>query len=246
MYARFFAPDARTSGGQIALPSDEARHLSRVLRLGVGAAIRVFDGAGREFDAVVESVTKGEARVRLGDPVAATPELPVALTLAMAVLKGDKMDDVVRDATMMGVSAIQPLLTSRTEVAAATLERGHRVERWQRIAVASVKQCGRAVVPAVREPQSVSACLAGHSATHTAVMLVEPGVAANAMPLSGLGDAAPAAATLLIGPEGGWTPQEVAAAAGACQLLTLGGMTLRADAAPMVATTALLARWRLL
>jgi 16S rRNA (uracil1498-N3)-methyltransferase len=247
MHARFYAPDADVTGALIALPDEEAEHLSRVLRLGAGAAIQVFDGRGREFEAVVESVTKSQARVRVGDAVASAPELPIALTLAQAVLKGDKMDDIVRDAVMLGAVAIQPLLTSRAEVSAATLERGRRRELWQRFAIASVKQCGRAVMPTVHEPRSLDDVLQASRAGSPpglAVMLVEPGAAPQAIAMRDLGGDAPPQVMLLIGPEGGWSPQEIAAASPGCQMVTIGGITFRADAAPSIAIAALLARWR--
>ena len=249
MHARFYAPDADVTGALIALPDEEAEHLSRVLRLGAGAAIQVFDGRGREFEAVVESVTKSQARVRVGGAVASAPELPIALTLAQAVLKGDKMDDIVRDAVMLGAVAIQPLLTSRAEVSAATLERGRRRERWQRIAIASVKQCGRAVVPTVHEPRSLDDALQASRAGSPPVrnvMLVEPGAAPQALALRDLESDAPPQVMLLIGPEGGWSPQEIAAAATVCRMVTMGGITFRADAAPSIAIAALLARWKVL
>src|SRR6188472_2052782 len=156
VHARFHAPDAREPGQVITLADDEAAHLTRVLRLQVGAPVRVFDGAGLEFDAVVETTSKRGADIRLLTPHQAVAEPRIRVTLAQAVLKGDKMDDVVRDAVMMGVAAILPLITARTEVSPAVLERGRRRERWQRIAVMSAKQCGRAVVPAVLEPVAFS------------------------------------------------------------------------------------------
>lgn len=248
MHARFYAPDADATGDLVALPTEEMEHLSRVLRLGVGAAIQVFDGRGHEFHAVVESLTKIEARVRIGGAVVPAPELPVALTLAPAVLKGDKMDDIVRDAVMLGAVAVQPVLTSRTEVSATILERGRRRERWQRIALASVKQCGRAVVPIVQEPRSIDQVLQGLAAgpAWSGLMLVEPGAAPGSIAVRDLEGAAPSQATLLIGPEGGWSPQEVEAGAAVCQMVTMGGITLRADAAPSIAIAALLARWKVL
>src|SRR5262245_57627751 len=109
MPARFLAPDARATGALVALPADESAHLTRVLRLRSGDAVRVFDGRGREFDAVVEQAGKSGVHVRLGAAREAAAERRVAVTLAQAVLKGDKMDDVVRDAAMIGVSAVQPL-----------------------------------------------------------------------------------------------------------------------------------------
>ena len=137
---RFFAPHATDTGASIELPEEESTHLARVLRLPPGARIRVFDGRGREWDATVERVAKQTVAVTLGESAPPAREAGIALTLAIAVLKGDKMDDVVRDAVMLGVTAIQPVVTTRTEVSAAAIERSRRVDRWQRVAVSSSKQ----------------------------------------------------------------------------------------------------------
>ncbi len=99
MHARFFAPDLAAPGEVIALPPDESRHLTRVLRLRAGDRVIVFDGRGRQAEARVETTGKTVA-VRIGRPVPAVPEPLVAVTLAQAVLKGDAMDQVVRDATI--------------------------------------------------------------------------------------------------------------------------------------------------
>jgi len=246
--ARFFAPDAIRSGVVIALPDDEAQHLTRVLRLKAGAAISVFDGRGHEFEAVVEKAGKSQVLVAVGrsrEPVAREPR--VAVTLAQAVLKGDKMDDVVRDAVMMGVAAIQPLVTTRTEVALPALQRGRRVERWHRVAVASAKQSGRATVPTILPPrlfETVPVALADMTLPGPGLMLVEPGASDEALSLADLDPAAPRETTLLIGPEGGWTSEEIALASRACRLITLRAPTLRADAMPLIALSALLTAWR--
>lgn len=241
MHARFLAPGVTLiSGTLVALPADEAAHLTRVLRLGSGARVRVFDGRGTEFDGVVEQADRRGVAVRLGDAVAPAPEAPVAVTLVQAVLKGDKMDDVVRDAVMMGVAAIQPVTTARTEVAHVTRAGGGRHERWTRIAVASAKQCGRAVVPAVRETRALEEV--GPGLPERRVMLVEPS-AAGAVTPGGLARVERGPVAILVGPEGGWTPAELAAAGQGSQFLTLGGRTLRADAAATVAMAALFAVW---
>ena len=246
MNARFFAPDAHARGDLAALPADEAQHLTRVLRLGAGAAVRVFDGRGAEFDAIVDAVTKGGVTVRLGAAVTPAPEPRVAVTLVQAVLKGDKMDDVVRDAVMMGAVAIQPVVTARTEVALAALTRGRRRERWQRIAVSSVKQCGRAVVPVIRDPcdiAEVPAAVASLALPAPALMFVEPGATAATMGIADLDGPAPAEVTVAIGPEGGWTSGEIEAAEAVCRLVSMGARTLRADATAVVAMAALFTRW---
>jgi 16S rRNA (uracil1498-N3)-methyltransferase len=237
-FARFYAPAAGVTGARILLPVDEAEHLTRVLRLSIGGRVRVFDGRGAEYEAVVDSQDREGVRLIIGAPCAPVPEPRVAITLAQAVLKGDKMDEVVRDAVMIGVAAIQPLLTARTEISIAALTRGRRRERWERIAVSSAKQCGRAVVPRILEAQP----FAGVSIPQPVFVLVEPGVGSG-VPLRDLGSDIPAQATLLVGPEGGWTPEEVRVAATLGTLVTLGGRTLRADAMALVALAAVFARW---
>jgi 16S rRNA (uracil1498-N3)-methyltransferase len=153
---------------------------------------------------------------------------------------------VVRDAVMIGATAIQPIVTARTEVSVATLEKGHRRERWQRIAISSAKQCGRAVVPPVAEPVVLEAfiqTLLGSWLSGPALMLVEPGASKAALSLGELDVEPPKAASIVVGPEGGWTPEESEAASTVCRLVTLGGRTLRADAMATVALAALFARW---
>jgi 16S rRNA (uracil1498-N3)-methyltransferase len=244
--ARFHAPDAHASGDVVALPDEEAQHLTRVLRLKAGDAIRVFNGRGAEFDAAIVNAGRNSVDVRIGAPREAAREARVSLTLAQAVLKGDKMDDVVRDAVMIGVAAIQPIITTRSEVTRAALERGRRTERWQRVAVSSAKQCGRAVVPAILDPLPFDALperIGAMRLPGPALMLVEPGASAESLSLGDLDAAPPREATLVIGPEGGWTQEEIEAAAGPCRLLTLGDRTIRADAMASIAISALFARW---
>ncbi len=223
----------------IELPEDEALHLVRVLRLSAGDRIRVFNGRGDEWFATVDDAGKRRVSARLNEPSRPAPEARVPITLAVAVLKGDKMDGIVRDAVMLGVTAVVPMLTARTEIARAAIERSDRIARWQRIAVSSAKQCGRAVVPGVHPVSRLDDVLRD---SPLCVMLVEPSVSSAAHRLRDL--PAMDRVTLLIGPEGGWTPEEVAAAVERkARLVTLGPRTLRADAVPIVALTALRVQW---
>jgi 16S rRNA (uracil1498-N3)-methyltransferase len=243
--ARFFAPEAAATGDLIALPDEEAQHLRRVLRLAAGERVRVFNGRGGEFTAAVEHAARDGVHVRLLATNAAAPEPRLTITLVQAVLKGDKMDDVVRDAVMLGVGSIQPVVSTRTEVSLAALERSHRRDRWARIAVSSAKQCGRAVVPMIAEPRPFAEIpIAVHDLAlpAPALMLVEPGASADTVALGDLDPVAPAAATVIIGPEGGWTADEIQRAAPSCRLVSLGGRTIRADVMAVVAIAALFAR----
>jgi 16S rRNA (uracil1498-N3)-methyltransferase len=212
-----------------------------VLRLGAGAEIDVFDGRGGMCHARVAEVKGARVQVELIAPAAAAPEAAVRVTLAVSVLKGDKMDDVVRDSVMMGAVAIEPVVAARSEISLAALTRGQRAARWRRIALSSVKQCGRAVVPAVAQPQALPAWLEERR-TERVLVLREP----SRGRVSRLGQTPRAEAVrLLIGPEGGWSDEELSAfdAAGFAAV-SLGGRTLRADAAPLVAMAALYEAWQ--
>ncbi len=213
-----------------------------MLRLASGDRVRVFNGRGAEFEAVVDVADRDGVRLCIGAPCSPAPEPRVSITLAQAVLKGDKMDDVVRDAVMMGVAAIEPIVTARTEISMAALTRARRRERWERIAVSSAKQCGRAVVPPVLEPLSFATTSALRLPSPVFI-LVEPGAVCG-VALSDLDTAIPEHATLVVGPEGGWIPDEVQIASTIGTLVTLGGRTLRADAMALVALSALFTRWR--
>ena len=238
---RFFVPAAEATGSIVAVPPDEAAHLTRVLRLKAGDAVRVFDGRGHEWQAEVSVIEKGAASVRLGAPVEPAREAAVDVALAAAILKGDKMDDVVRDAVMLGVTSILPLITARTEIPSHTVWQRGRVARWQRIALSSAKQCGRAVVPPVGEVIDIQELVEAPSSSER-VMLVEPGAGGKSQALRNMPRAN--TVTLVVGPEGGWDPQEIATASAAgIVLATLGQQTLRADAVPLVALTALRVLW---
>ena len=242
---RFFIPSLDPGDETAVLPKDEAEHATRVLRLGAGDAVAVFDGRGNEFLAeIVAAPGKRDVRVRLQSRIEPPPEAAVPITLVQAVLKGDKMDDIVRDAVMLGVAAIQPIVSKRTEVTVAALIKGARLDRWRRVAVASVKQSRRATVPEVRTPLTLETFL-DEPATAMRLMLVEPAAGASSEPLSALKDGQiPADATVLVGPEGGWVETECHQAHGrGVRLVTLGHRTLRADAVPVAAISVLQFLW---
>jgi 16S rRNA (uracil1498-N3)-methyltransferase len=241
---RFFAPALDSGDETVTLPRDEGEHLTRVLRLGAGDTVAVFDGRGGEFLARVASAIRRDVRVQILSRIDPVAESAVALTLAQAVLKGEKMDDVIRDAVMLGVSAVQPVVTKRSETTVGALLKSARLERWRRVALASVTQSRRAVLPEIRVPLTLEVALAEPAAA-LRMMLVEPAAAARVEPMSALqGAPAPPDATLFVGPEGGWAEEEwVAAAARGVRLFSLGPRTLRADAVPVAAISVLNFVW---
>jgi len=241
---RFFAPELDPGDEIVTLPKSEAEHLTRVLRLGAGDTVHVFDGRGHEFVGKVASAARRDVRIQLLSPTQPAEESAIALTLAQAVLKGDKMDDVIRDAAMLGAMAIQPLVTKRAETTVAALRRGARLDRWRRIALSAVKQSRRAVLPDVRSPLTLEDYL-GEPAAELRVMLVEPDAGAMVEPFAVLKHMRPPSDVgLIVGPEGGWGAEEwgMAEQHGA-RLMTLGGRTLRADAVPVAAISILHFLW---
>ena len=242
MLPRFLAPDLDPARGIATLTEGEAHHLTRVLRLGVGDRVALFDGRGVEFEARVDGISGSTVQLRLEAPIVSAVERKVALTLAQAVLKGSGMDDVVRDATMMGVNAIVPLVTEHTIARRAASS--HGAERWRRVAVASAKQCRRARVPDVTEPISFDE-FRRQSRTNPTLMLVEPSIQGlQPRPIRSLLEQQPESARLVVGPEGGWAAEEVSAAVAAGFVgITLGPLTLRAESAAFAALAALFVVW---
>lgn len=230
MLPRFYTPALTPEIDRLDLQDDEAHHLSKVLRLKQGDPVLVFDGAGLQRQAQVGELHRARVTLQLGAVAPAAPELAVRVVLAQALLKGDSMDQVVRDATTVGVHEIVPLVTSHTDVRLAADRVSGRVDRWQRIAVSATKQCGRAVVPSVRQPAAFADVI-GRRGEAVCLMLVEPLSGVRLTPLDALRPAAPGAQVIvLVGSEGGWSPEELdLAARGGVDLVSLGGRTLRAE-----------------
>jgi 16S rRNA (uracil1498-N3)-methyltransferase len=241
---RFFAPSLDSGDETARLPRDEAEHLTRVLRLGPGDSVAVFDGRGHEFLATVVTAAHREVRVQLVSRIEPAAEAAVPLLLVQAVLKGDKMDEIVRDAVMMGVAAVQPVVTERSETTVAALGRSGRVDRWRRVALASVKQSRRAVLPEVKGPLTFDSWLDEPMPAMT-LMMVEPVRSIQAQPFSALQQSSPPPdAALIVGPEGGWSDTELTAAQRhGVRLITMGSRTLRADAVPVAAISVLQYVW---
>lgn len=226
------------------LPESEALHLTQVLRLKAGLTVQVFDGEGHEFRGTIVSADRTGAIIDTLEPVEPAREPRVAVTLAQGMLKGRKFDGVIRDAVMLGVSAIRPLITAHTDVPEAAIRGDSVRRRWERIAVASAKQSGRAVVPVIESPMKIDQHLA-QPGDGARLILVEPAAGPADTPRDTLASRPPPPrAVLTVGPEGGWSEDEISRArAEGWEPLTLGSRTLRADAAPVAAVAILMYVW---
>lgn len=243
---RFFAPGAGEDA-EILLDRGESHRFLRVLRLGSGAEVEVFDGAGHAFAARFAAVeTDGRCRLERGAPVAAR-EAAVRLTLAVAIPKGDAFTDICRQLSEIGAAAVVPLVTERSEGAAAPA----RLRRWRAAALAGARQSGRAgmaeVLPAanfgdwLREAGHFSRRWIAAPARDEAPAPSSAAIPGGATDPTEDSPVPPEAVAAAIGPEGGFTPGEVAAAGRrGFERLDLGERILRAP------TAAAVAAWRLL
>jgi 16S rRNA (uracil1498-N3)-methyltransferase len=234
---RFYAPTSAfdSSLTLITLASDEARHLREVLRLKVGDEVYVFNGEGKEFQCRVEDTRRDAAQLMVTREVeAARPESPLQLTLAVALLKGEKFDLVVQKATELGVSVVMPVVTKLADIRLRDQsDVTKRLARWQRIALEAAKQSGRAVVPAIATPVPFAKLIheTGAAPNSSRLMFSER----DGRSLSGAKESLTTKAnrlTALVGSEGGWADEELMSAREAgWTIVTLGGRTLRAETA---------------
>ncbi|HWN07972.1 MAG TPA: 16S rRNA (uracil(1498)-N(3))-methyltransferase [Pyrinomonadaceae bacterium] len=247
---RFYAPPGAFTSNRssVTLALDEARHLREVLRLKVGDEVYAFDGAGREFHCRIAESRRDTAQLEVVSEISpAKPESPLQLTLAVALLKGEKFDLVVQKATEIGVASVVPLVTKYADIRLRDAsDAAKRVARWQRIALEASKQSGRAVVPEVTSPVAFSSLIetkrektADSEGVWQGLMFSERDGASldywcksNPVELSSL--------TALIGSEGGWADEEIALARGAgWSIITLGGRTMRAETAAIAVSSLL-------
>jgi 16S rRNA (uracil1498-N3)-methyltransferase len=239
---RFRVRPEAVRGDEVEFDSDETHHLARVLRLGAGDLVHALDGQGGELTVRLTAV---DARAAVGTVIGRTAisaESPLRLTLAQAVPRGGRMESIVRMATELGVTRIAPLVTARSIVRLPDQAlRAARRARWQRVAGEGAKQCGRAVVPEVEEPQALGSWVAARSRSDLLVCLWE----GARRPLDdALPGRAVSGAALVVGPEGGLTEPEVELLVEAGGLVArLGPRILRAETAGPVGLALLQARY---
>lgn len=224
------------AGSVLDLPAGAAEHAVRVLRLRAGDAITLFNGDGHDYGAVIEQADRRLARVRVQDAIAAAAESPLALTLAQALARGEKMDWIVQKATELGVTRIVPLVTERSEVRLDERRAEKRLAHWQAVAIAACEQSGRAVVPSIEAPQPLPAWLQSLPGTDMPRLALLPEAGRRVREL----DLSAGAAWLAVGPEGGWGERDLAALREArFEGLNLGPRVLRTETAGMTAMAAL-------
>jgi len=220
----------------IILPEQAGEHVVRVLRLGVGHPIVLFNGDGYEYDALLSSMAKRAVAATVTEKRSVDRESPLAITVAQAICTGEKMDFVLQKSTELGAVRFIPLMTERTEV---RLHDPDQIERrlghWRRVIVSSCEQSGRTRLPHLSEPQKLAAWVSEYPRSQELRIVLHPRADRS---LSEVGDI-PANITLVIGPEGGFSDRELTllrAAHFSC--VRLGPRILRTESAGLAALAA--------
>ncbi|MFA5678032.1 MAG: 16S rRNA (uracil(1498)-N(3))-methyltransferase [Pseudomonas sp.] len=225
--SRFFL-DAPLAQGEQLLEGDLAHYIGRVLRLGPGAPVQVFNGSGQEWPGEVLEAGKRQVRLTLAEPIEGMPESPLAIHLGQAMSRGERMDWAIQKAVELGVGQITPLFTERCEVKLQGERADKRQTHWQQVAISACEQCGRSRVPVVHPPQVLADWLKQQDSELKLVLHHR-----TDRPLAQL--VKPASLSLLIGPEGGLSADEIQQAESTgFQPVCLGPRVLRTETAPVV------------
>ncbi len=227
---RIYTDTALAEGATANLDDNAAQHVGRVLRMQPGQELQLFNGDGNDYPATITAASKKHVEVRVGSPRANPTESHLEIVLGQTLSKGDRMDYAVQKAVEMGVTRIVPLTTERCDVKLKGDREDKRLRHWQSVAVSAAEQCGRARVPDILPVMSVSEWLEHtrdcdvrlvlHHRTEHALKAIIP----------------PQRLALMIGPEGGLTPEEITQAEQEGFLpVALGPRVLRTETAPVAA-----------
>lgn len=238
---RVYVDETLQSGAQLILPVEQSHYIDRVLRLKAADELTLFNGKGGEFSAVVVTVSRHGVAVRIDNHIIRNVESPLVLHLVQGVSRGERMDTVMQKATELGVSRLTPVLTEFSVVRLDdAAKRDKRTAHWTRIALSACEQCGRTVPPVIDTPihfdkwrqhlvQDGTRRIALHPTATTPLASLQP-VSSNVM--------------LLIGPEGGFSDNELGeATAAGFEVCSLGPRILRTETAAIAAIAVLQARW---
>jgi 16S rRNA (uracil1498-N3)-methyltransferase len=224
---RFYAPPESFKEGCVTLSLEETRHLRDVLRLREGEEASVFDGLGHEYECRIDTISKKDSVLSIVREIpAASPESPLDLTIAAAILPGEKFEITVQKAVELGVRMLQPLYTIRCEVKPGGGR--SKIERWEKIALESAKQSGRATLMKIAEPVGLKDFFLRPSSLNDErlIFFSERDGAGFAEIKAGK------KITAVFGPKGGWDDLELEMAKKAgFAVITFGGRIMRAETA---------------
>lgn len=235
--SRFYTRQTLAEGASISLDEETAHYIARVLRLGPGAELFLFNGDGNEYHARLEEVDKKQMRVEVGHAEQPKRESPLRIILGQGISRGERMDFVLQKSVELGVSTITPLWTLRSQVRLSGKRLDKRLCHWRGIVRSASEQSGRVVLPDLNDACTLSDWC--HEASETCRLVLDPQATVT------LGELPTATnVCILIGPEGGLDAGEIAIAETAgFQRVSLGPRVLRTETAALAALAALQTLW---
>jgi 16S rRNA (uracil1498-N3)-methyltransferase len=237
---RFYCPPPLHTSTRFELPPAAAHHASRVLRLRVNDEVRIFDGAGNEFQGHISEIEGKRVLLENLQNCTVRSESSLHVVLAQALSSNEKMDWVIQKATELGVTEIQPVQTRRSMTKLAGERAEKRTQHWHGITIAACEQCGRNILPKVHAPQEFCSWITALGDTPGSKFILLPEAEAT------LRDQPEpqGKTTLLIGPEGGFSTDEIQAARQAGFIaVRLGARVLRTETAAVAGIAALQTLW---
>jgi 16S rRNA (uracil1498-N3)-methyltransferase len=233
---RIYTPQPLQANASIELEPGPSQHLARVLRMNTGDGVVLFNGSGGQYPATISALDRKSVVVATAGFEARECESGLRIELGIAISRGEKMDWVIQKATELGVSTVAPLRTERTEVRLKGEREEKKLRHWQQVAISACEQCGRNQIPLIQPLQDITPWISTVRADARLVLHHRADDMAGAT--------APASVALLVGPEGGLSQTEIAAAEQAgFSSLQLGPRVLRTETAPLAAIAIVQARW---
>ena len=233
---RVYSSSPLTSGQVCGLDEHASHHLARVLRAKVGTQVSVFNGDGHDYLGHIDAISKQHVTVNITSVKSLHTESTLHTCLALAVSKGDRFDWAIKKATELGVTSIVPILSQRVDVRLSPERWLKKRAHWQQAVISACEQSGRAVIPEVVSPKPLSSWVASVEAD--CKYLLDPALDSEETSTT------PESVAILIGPEGGFTSEELRLASQfGFYALRLGPRVLRTETAPLVALSVIGARW---
>jgi 16S rRNA (uracil1498-N3)-methyltransferase len=229
---RFYVRQPQILNGVLKIEGSEVKHIRKVLRLKAGDEILVFNGLGKEYEGTIAEEEPSSVVIKINNIFLSRRDSPLQITLAQSLLKGEKMDYLIQKATELGAQEVIPFFSSRSVPVLEKSRRMERYHRWERIAIEASKQCGRGVVPKIGPLQDYSGMLQIASPDSLRLILWErEGIKLKEELEKSKGKKN---IFFVIGPEGGFSPQEVREAEEVGFIpVTLGRRILRAETASL-------------
>jgi 16S rRNA (uracil1498-N3)-methyltransferase len=239
---RFYVPHPLLENGRLKIEGSEVRHIRRVLRLKAGDRLVLFDGSGNEYEGIIAEENPSSVVFEVENILSSLKESPLEITLAQSLLKGEKMEYLIRKATELGIKKIIPFFSSRSVPLLDKPKKLKRYHRWEKIAIEACKQCGRTAIPKVEPLQSYSDMLG-----------MAPAEALRLIPWEKEGQGLKEVLKeskgrtkifFMVGPEGGISDEEAGEAKKAGFIpITLGKRILRSETAALCVLSVLQYEW---